>query len=51
VVKRGVFTEIIMRDSAKTDSFFFRCPVKGQVNFPPPGPALFSTLGFSGERI
>ena len=26
VVKRGVFTEIIMRDSAKTDSFFFRCP-------------------------
>jgi len=24
--------------------------VKGQVNFPPPGPALFSTLGFSGER-
>jgi len=26
VVKRGVFTEIIMRYSAKTDSFFFRCP-------------------------
>ncbi|MCX5845955.1 MAG: transposase [Deltaproteobacteria bacterium] len=26
VVKRGVFTEIILGDSAKTDSFFFRCP-------------------------
>ncbi len=25
--------------------------VKGQVNLPPPGPELFSTLGFSGERI
>ena len=25
--------------------------VKGQVNFPMPGPELFSTLGFSGERI
>jgi len=25
--------------------------VKGQVNFPPPGPALFSTLGFSGGEI
>jgi hypothetical protein len=26
VVKRGLFTEIILGDSAKTDSFFFRCP-------------------------
>jgi hypothetical protein len=26
IVKRGLFTEIIMGDSAKTDSFFFRCP-------------------------
>jgi hypothetical protein len=26
IVKRGVFTEIILGDSAKTDSFFFRCP-------------------------
>jgi len=26
VVKRGIFTEIILGDSAKTDSFFFRCP-------------------------
>jgi len=26
VVKRGVFTEVILGDSAKTDSFFFRCP-------------------------
>lgn len=26
VVKRGVFTEIVLKDSAKTDSFSFRCP-------------------------
>lgn len=26
IVKRGVFTEIILGDNAKTDSFFFRCP-------------------------
>ena len=26
IVKRGLFTEIILGDSAKTDSFFFRCP-------------------------
>ena len=26
VVKRGIFTEIILGDSAKTDSFSFRCP-------------------------
>ncbi|MFH1628238.1 MAG: transposase [Pseudomonadota bacterium] len=26
IVKRGVFTEVILGDSAKTDSFFFRCP-------------------------
>lgn len=26
VVKRGTFTEIVLGDSAKTDSFFFRCP-------------------------
>ena len=26
VVKRGVLTEVILGDSAKTDSFFFRCP-------------------------
>ncbi len=26
IVNRGVFTEIILGDSAKTDSFFFRCP-------------------------
>jgi hypothetical protein len=26
IVKRGIFPEIILGDSAKTDSFFFRCP-------------------------
>jgi hypothetical protein len=26
IVKRGVFTEIAMGNSAKTDTFFFRCP-------------------------
>ena len=26
IVKRGIFTEITMRDSIKTDSFSFRCP-------------------------
>jgi hypothetical protein len=26
VVKRGVFTKFVMRDSTHTDSFFFRCP-------------------------
>jgi len=26
VVKGGIFTEVILGDSAKTDSFFFRCP-------------------------
>ena len=26
IVKRGLFTEVILRDCAKTDSFFFPCP-------------------------
>ena len=26
IVKRGVFTEVVLGDSPKTDAFFFRCP-------------------------
>ena len=37
--------------SVRVDKIGSAMLVKDQVNFPPSGPELFSTLGFSGERI